>query len=189
DQDVSGNKGYIQGSIAEVDEGAKPIEREYIDIKFELPNLGEIKDNLPKAKVKKKERTADQIGDGNQGYLSKGAGFEEELPPVRKEEPRPAAVKKVIPPPAAAHEEIEQDYEENMKEESYVPEPALESQTYKVKSGDSLSKISKDVYGKASKWTVIYEANADKIKDPNRIKEGTVLVIPALEESESGYSK
>ncbi|MFH1868560.1 MAG: hypothetical protein ABH843_06275, partial [Candidatus Omnitrophota bacterium] len=47
DQDVSGNKGYIQGSIAEVDEGAKPIEREYIDIKFELPNLGEIKDNLP----------------------------------------------------------------------------------------------------------------------------------------------
>lgn len=50
--------------------------------------------------------------------------------------------------------------------------------TYTVKSGDSLSKISKKVYGDAGKWNRIYKANKSKISDPNRLKPGTKLVIP-----------
>lgn len=51
-------------------------------------------------------------------------------------------------------------------------------QTYTVKSGDSLSKIAKDIYGDASKWNRIYAANKDKIKDPDLIHPGQEFTIP-----------
>ena len=38
-------------------------------------------------------------------------------------------------------------------------------QSYTVVKGDSLSKIAQRVYGKASLWNKIYEANRDHIKD------------------------
>ena len=48
-----------------------------------------------------------------------------------------------------------------------------------VKSGDSLSKIAKDVYDNAGKYTRIYEANKATIgADPNLIKPGQKLVLP-----------
>src|ERR1700704_1208755 len=40
-------------------------------------------------------------------------------------------------------------------------------QTYTVKAGDSLSKISKDVYGNANEYMKIFEANRDVLSDPN----------------------
>jgi len=48
---------------------------------------------------------------------------------------------------------------------------------YVVKSGDSLSKIAKEVYGDASRWPEIFEANKDQIKDPNLIRVGQELDI------------
>jgi len=50
--------------------------------------------------------------------------------------------------------------------------------TYTVKSGDSLSKIAKAQYGDASKWRRIYEANRDKIKNPDLIYPGQEFIIP-----------
>ena len=50
--------------------------------------------------------------------------------------------------------------------------------TYTVKSGDSLSKIAKEVYGDASSYNRIFEANRDKLDDPNKIFPGQQLVIP-----------
>lgn len=52
---------------------------------------------------------------------------------------------------------------------------------YTVTKDDTLQKISKKVYGAFGKWTKIYDANKDKIKNPNFVKPGTVLVIPPLE--------
>ena len=52
------------------------------------------------------------------------------------------------------------------------------AQTYVVKSGDSLSKIAKEIYGDAKRWSEIFEANKDKIKDPNLIHPGQELRIP-----------
>ena len=49
---------------------------------------------------------------------------------------------------------------------------------YVVQSGDSLSKIAKQFYGNASDWQKIFEANKDKIKDPNLIHPGQKLIIP-----------
>lgn len=58
------------------------------------------------------------------------------------------------------------------------PAPSA-SQTYTVKSGDCLWNIAKKYYGNGSKYTVIYEANKSKIKNPNLIYPGQVLTIPA----------
>lgn len=51
-------------------------------------------------------------------------------------------------------------------------------QTYTVKSDDSLSKIAKHFYGDGNKWHRIYEANRDKIKNPDLIHPGQELIIP-----------
>jgi len=52
------------------------------------------------------------------------------------------------------------------------------AQTYTVKSGDSLSKIAKKLYGDAGEWHRIYEANRDKINDPDMIHPGQEFTIP-----------
>ncbi|MBA3486745.1 MAG: peptidoglycan-binding protein LysM [Lysobacter sp.] len=52
------------------------------------------------------------------------------------------------------------------------------SKTYTVKSGDTLSGISKQVYGDAGKYQAIFEANKPMLKDPDKIYPGQVLRIP-----------
>lgn len=49
---------------------------------------------------------------------------------------------------------------------------------YTVKAGDSLSKISREFYGNAGDYMKIFEANRDKLNDPNKIQPGQELVIP-----------
>ena len=56
--------------------------------------------------------------------------------------------------------------------------PADQGQSYTVQSGDSLSKIAKHVYGDANKWHAIFDANRDKIKNPDLIQPGQVLTLP-----------
>ena len=50
--------------------------------------------------------------------------------------------------------------------------------SYTVQKGDTLSKISKQYYGDANKYMKIFEANKDKLKDPDKIQVGQVLIIP-----------
>jgi nucleoid-associated protein YgaU len=57
-------------------------------------------------------------------------------------------------------------------------QPAAQKEYYTVKSGDSLSKIAKQLYGDANAWHKIHQANTDQIKDPNRIHPGQKFVIP-----------
>jgi nucleoid-associated protein YgaU len=61
---------------------------------------------------------------------------------------------------------------------STAPPPAAEEKTYTVAAGDSLSKISKKVYGDANQWKRIFEANRDQISNPDLIHPGQVLRIP-----------
>lgn len=56
---------------------------------------------------------------------------------------------------------------------------AADMQTYTVKAGDTLSKISKQFYGDANKYMRIFEANRDQLTDPNKIQIGQQLRIPA----------
>ena len=64
--------------------------------------------------------------------------------------------------------------------DSSLPQPQVmaSSRTYTVKSGDSLSKIAKEYYGDANSYNKIFEANRDKLSDPNKIQPGQELVIP-----------
>lgn len=47
-----------------------------------------------------------------------------------------------------------------------------------VEKGDTLSAISKRVYGDANKYNKIFEANKPMLKDPNKIYPGQSLRIP-----------
>jgi len=51
---------------------------------------------------------------------------------------------------------------------------------YKVEKDDTLQKISMKFYKTNNKWTQIYEANKDVIKNPNFIKPGITIRIPSL---------
>lgn len=49
-----------------------------------------------------------------------------------------------------------------------------------VASGETLGKIAKQYYGDASKYTAIFEANTNTLKDPNVIHPNQELVIPNI---------
>jgi nucleoid-associated protein YgaU len=55
---------------------------------------------------------------------------------------------------------------------------AAASTLYEVKAGDSLSKIAKSVYGDASAYPRIFDANKPMLTDPNKIYPGQQLRIP-----------
>ena len=57
------------------------------------------------------------------------------------------------------------------------PEPV---QFYTIVKGDSLSRIAKRFYGNAMKYPVLFEANREVIKDPDRIYPGQVIRVPDL---------
>lgn len=50
--------------------------------------------------------------------------------------------------------------------------------TYTVESGDTLWKISQQFYGDGSQYMRIFEANTDKLDDPDKIFPGQELIIP-----------
>jgi nucleoid-associated protein YgaU len=52
-------------------------------------------------------------------------------------------------------------------------------QSYTVQPGDSLSKIAQKFYGDAGQYMRIFEANRGTLKDPDQIRAGEKLNIPA----------
>jgi nucleoid-associated protein YgaU len=67
----------------------------------------------------------------------------------------------------------------NVDAKAKSAQAGAQQQTYTVKAGDSLSKISKDLYGNANAYMKIFEANRDLLSDPNKISAGQTLKIPA----------
>jgi nucleoid-associated protein YgaU len=53
------------------------------------------------------------------------------------------------------------------------------ARTHTVKHGETLTGIAQKYYGKASEFNKIFNANRDKLSDPDKIREGTTLIIPA----------
>jgi nucleoid-associated protein YgaU len=56
---------------------------------------------------------------------------------------------------------------------------AAAASTYTVKSGDTLSGIAKNLLGNASAYMEIFNLNKDQLSDPDKIRPGQVLKIPA----------
>lgn len=65
-----------------------------------------------------------------------------------------------------------------VKKEVQRVDTQAKPKTYTVKSGDCLWNIAKKYYGNGSLYTKIYNANRDKISNPNLIYTGQVLTIP-----------
>jgi 5'-nucleotidase len=54
----------------------------------------------------------------------------------------------------------------------------VSTKEYIIKKGDTLWKIAEKELGKGYRWKYIYELNKDKIKNPNKLKSGTKILIP-----------
>jgi nucleoid-associated protein YgaU len=52
------------------------------------------------------------------------------------------------------------------------------AKVYEVVAGDTLSKIAKKYYGDAGQYMKIFNANKDKLSDPDKINVGQKLTIP-----------
>jgi len=65
------------------------------------------------------------------------------------------------------------------REEKTSEEETSNIRMYTVRSGDTLSKISKQFYGSPSDYMKIFDANRDLLDDPNKISVGQELKIPA----------
>lgn len=131
---------------------------------------------------------------GNQGYL---AGTPAPVDTSGKKKTRKVYVLEITKPadipeaeeglPSASVSDEPASSESTVDSSAYTDTSVLDSENtenlssfveYKVEKDDTLQKISKKFYDTYKKWPRIYEANKDKIKDPNHIKPGIVIKIP-----------
>ena len=68
---------------------------------------------------------------------------------------------------------------EHVNDHMTVAAESAAAKYYTVKSGDSLSKISQEMYGDANKYNTIFEANKPMLSHPDKIYPGQMLRIPA----------
>lgn len=87
----------------------------------------------------------------------------------------------------AANESVSQGQvltEEGPGEDKVVEKETVESalqvatKEYTIKKNDSLWSIAKAELGSGHRWKYLYEINKDRIKNPNKLKVGTKIVIP-----------
>lgn len=102
--------------------------------------------------------------DGNQLYVKATAKSEDSKNRIWD------AIKQVDP----NYTDLKHDIEVNQQPQSGSQQGA---QKYTVKAGDNLSKISQQFYGDAKKYMTIAKAN--NLSDPDKIKVGQELLIPA----------
>jgi nucleoid-associated protein YgaU len=136
----------------------------------------------------------DQDLHGNQGYIGGATEGPKEIKNrrmtrktyVTEVELGSAPVKKAsgAKKEAVAVESVQEPANQTMIEEAAPAPKASESTqaqkitSYTVQPNDSLQKISSKVYGTSKKWKLIFDANADKLKSPDRIYAGQLLKIP-----------
>jgi nucleoid-associated protein YgaU len=80
----------------------------------------------------------------------------------------------VSPGPSLRDSELEADTLDEAPGVEVINGP----RTYTVQSGDTLWKISQEMYGNGSKYMKIFEANTGLLKNPDQIFPGQTLVIP-----------
>ena len=108
--------------------------------------------------------------DGNQLYIKATAKSEESKNKIWD------AIKKVDP----NYSDLKHDIQVDQGQVSVAQRGGSTQQggqKYTVKPGDNLSKISQQFYGDAKKYMTIAKAN--NLEDPDKIKAGQELIIPA----------
>lgn len=168
DLGLQGNKGYILGQPKYKKEEIRNKTRKIIQINVDFSDFqgygppGKVEEGKSQPQRGKKPEEIEKLpkgleakyGEYNKGYIETKA---------IKKEPR----------------EYKAEYigNESKKEElKQAPSYSI----YTVKKNESLWDIAgkPEIYGDSTKWTLIYEANKDKIKKPDLIKAGMELKIP-----------
>ena len=137
-----------------------------------------------KARAEEQKARAEQQRAAQQAQ-SAGASIQDSIAAAAKQAAENAAKARGQSAPAAPASDTEEletlrnrVAELEKQKPAAAPAAAPEPRTYTVKGGDSLSKIAKNFYGDAMQWKRIYEANRDKISNPDLIHPGQVFVIP-----------
>ena len=150
--------------------------------------------------VKVKERVDQEMTGGNYGYFqgTPVAADRSNLAKTRnvyvmeftKETPQEDGSSVIVLPPRKVYESTPEPESTVSPQSKSVVLPSLDDVDtaagqhepkfvdYKIEKDDTLQKISKKFYDSYSKWTRIYDANKEAIKDPNHIKPGMTLRIP-----------
>lgn len=164
DQGVSGNRGFVSGKAVSAPKEPAFTDRKVYRFEIEMPVLPQIE----LKPLKRKTPTEDKAVWGNKGYIFKAAVKEVAAPeqPQQEEEMPLAKIKQKV-----------SEILERAPEES-----TAQMRTYKVRKGDTLQKISRHFYGTTKKWHLLYKANRDKLKGPDKVYPGQVLVIPQVAE-------
>lgn len=170
DQEISGNRGFIFGEPDSEPKEPTFTDRKIYRIEIEIPQLLKKKKSAPQRPSVRPPKE-DKVLWGNRGYIFGGPGTAkavEEVPTTYQPEPEQ--------PPALQIEE------ETPQVLDIKPEETPQIRTYEVRKGDTLQKISHKFYGTSRKWILLYNANKNKLKSPDRVYPGQVLVIPEVEE-------
>jgi nucleoid-associated protein YgaU len=59
-----------------------------------------------------------------------------------------------------------------------APTPPPAPVVYRVRSGDSLWRIARRIYGRSQHWKLLYEHNRERLPDPRRLTPGQELLLP-----------
>lgn len=94
-----------------------------------------------------------------------------------------AVAPKIIEAPAPSADQAQQNAQDSAVEAVQPLEKAEGSVI--IRKGDNLWTISKRTYGSGQRYTVIYKANTDQIKNPDLIWPGQVFVMPKTPLSEA----
>ena len=118
----------------------------------------------------------------------KGAG-NDKLVPVQKTEEKAATENKADTADKTAADKVATEKAaaaDNKDLKNNIASGENSKGQYVIKKNDTLTRISKTVYGDHKFWKSIYNANEDKIKNPNLIYYGQVLTIPEKKDETSG---
>lgn len=163
DQELKGNRGIVRGKVPSVPETTKKKTKTMYNIEIELPARFD----------DKKTGTEDtSLKRGNKGYMK--------VKKMPVEKTSGLKTFDLSQTPQVVYQAPVGPENKYAKEKGSVTliEQEKTERVYVVKKGDTLQKISKEIYGTTKKWKKIYEANKDVLKSPDLIKPGQKLVIP-----------
>lgn len=159
DQEIDGNAGCLSGECASAPAPEKKTRKVYVL---------EVTKALPESQIKKIEEEI-MSSSVTVNEPQQEVAMDQEIVPASAPQKRRAVVIPPIEDELASLDKVEE-----------APQGPTEDQTYTVLKDDTLQKIAKKFYGSFGKWYRIYEANKEVIKDPNLVKPGTVITIPAV---------
>jgi LysM repeat protein len=137
--------------------------RRYLDLRPDTPNREAVEELIRHARMNFATQigaTPDEWQRDLQVRNDRIRALETELALWRSGEIQAAAAPAAPAPSAAA-----------------APPPAV--RTHVVSAGETLGTISSRYYGSPAQWNRIFDANRDRIQNPNNVRVGTALVIPA----------